>query len=87
MKQDVDFLVSAVGDNDDEDLGIGPQALQNTDNIQELYLISSDQTQRLFIRRALIATGDRDQDGIISGADEQQYVLQILRLKGFDAGA
>lgn len=40
------------------------------------------------MRRALVETGDRDQNqnGIISGSDESRYSIQILKLKGFDAG-
>jgi len=40
----------------------------------------------VFIRRALIASGDRNHDGIISGDSEKLYTLQILKLRGFDAG-
>jgi len=85
VKNDVDFLVSAVGDNDDEDLWTWPSSIHDIENIQELYFISPDQTQRLFLRRSLIESWDRDDNGIISGADEKHYVIQILRLKGFDA--
>ncbi|MEI6774825.1 MAG: hypothetical protein WCL18_08910 [bacterium] len=34
----------------------------------------------------MIGSGDRNRDGIISGDSEKQYTLQILKLRGFDAG-
>lgn len=86
VKNDVDFLASAVNDNDDEDVWIWPKAIGDTKNIQELYFISQDKTERLLLRRALVASGDRDRNGIISGDIEHRYTLQMLRLKWFDAG-
>ena|SRR3989338_2858543 len=47
----------------------------------ELYLISPDGTQRVYMRRALVESGDRNQDGLISGDNEYRYTLQILKLK------
>lgn len=68
-----------VGDDDDESIGIGPFAFLDT-GVQEIYLISPDQTQRLFIRRALVDSGDVNNDGIIQ-KEEMRYTLQILRLQ------
>lgn len=54
--------------------------------MQELYLISQDGDSRILIRRALMESGDRNHDGAISGDSETRYTLQMLKLKGFDAG-
>lgn len=86
VRDDVDFLVSAVWDNDDDELGIWPIAIQDSQNVQEIYLISQDKTERLFMRRKLISSWDRNTDGIISWDNELRYNIQILRLKWFDAG-
>ncbi len=64
-----------------------PDAIDDADNTQELYLISQDGKSRIFIRRALQESGDRNNDGMISGDSEQRYTLQILKLKWFDAGS
>ncbi len=65
----------------------GPTAIEDTRDVQELYLISQDGNSRILIRRALIESGDRNHDGIPgSGDSEKRYTLQILKLKGFDAG-
>jgi len=74
-----------VGDDDDEDIGVGPFAFVDT-GVQEIYLISPDQTQRLFIRRTLVDSGDVNNDGIIQ-KEEMRYTLQILRLQWLDAGS
>lgn len=63
-----------------------PSAIEDAINAQELYLISQDGKSRIFIRRALIESGDRNRDGNISGDNEKLYTLQILKLRGFDAG-
>jgi hypothetical protein len=34
----------------------------------------------------MVESGDRNHDGIISGDSEKRYTLQILKLRGFDAG-
>lgn len=69
-----------VWDWDDEEVGYllnnDIQAIQDPNNIQELYLISQDWKNRLYFRRRLINT-----DG-----DYTQYRIQMLRLKWFDAG-
>ena len=63
-----------VGDSDDEDLWRGPVAIINATGVQELYLISQDGRNRLYFRRNLKEEG------------EQKYIIQMLKLKGFDAG-
>lgn len=74
---------NAVWDADDEAIGVGPSAI--TDPwAQELYLISPDQTQRLFIRRALMETWDFNGDDDLDQT-EKRYTLQMLRLQWLDA--
>jgi len=51
-------------------------AIVDDNNIQELYLISHDGKNRLFLRRKLY-TWDNDY---------YQYKIQMIRLRGFDAG-
>jgi hypothetical protein len=53
--------------------------------VQELYLISQDGKQRIYLRRILVESGDRNNDGAISGDSEYLYTLQMLKLRGFDA--
>ena len=69
-----------IDEGDDEDLwtmvNSWVQAIEDGDNIQELYLISHDGKSRLFFRRKLF-TWDEIQS---------QYKIQILRLRWFDAG-
>lgn len=86
VKKDVDSVLGAWNDDDDEDILQWPIAIEETNNVQELYLISQDGTSRIFIRRALLESGDRNNDGFISGDSEKLYTLQILKLKWFDAG-
>ncbi len=59
----------------------GPIAIEDAQHVQELYLISQDGSSRVLIRRALIESGDWNNDGIISGDSEKRYTLQMLRLK------
>ena len=55
--------------------------------MQELYLISQDGNSKILLRRKLIASGDRNQNGSIGDTpSETQYALQLLKLRGFDAG-
>lgn len=86
VRNDVDSVVWAGNDDDDENVMKWPSAIENPTDVQELYLISQDGKSRVFIRRALIESGDRNNDGIISGDSEMLYTLQLLKLKGFDAG-
>ena len=86
VKNDTDLDWKLEGDSDDEDLWIGPQAIQDPQHIQELYLISLDGKERLFFRRKLIK-----QEHLVENSnkpylpEESLYTLQILRLKWFDA--
>jgi hypothetical protein len=63
----------------------GDNKLISSTWIQELYLISQDETQKIFFRRKLINSGDRNGDWVISWDNEKQYNIQILKLKWFDA--
>ena len=56
-------------------LNMWVNAIRDSNNIQELYLISHDGKNRLFLRRKLVATG----------WDYAQYRVQMLRLRWFDA--
>ncbi|MFZ2151273.1 MAG: hypothetical protein WAZ12_04295 [Candidatus Absconditicoccaceae bacterium] len=87
MKKDRDTVQGVVNDEDDDDVGFGPEAILNATGVKELYLISQDNKQRIFFRRALIDSGDWNKDGTISGDTEKRYNIQVLKLKGFDAGS
>jgi len=87
VKSDVDTQIGAIWDSDDTDLWKWPIAIQDSDNIQELYLISKDGNRRMFFRRALISSWDRNGDWVIGSWFEKWYTIQLLRLKGFDAGS
>lgn len=54
--------------------------------MQELYLISPDKEQRIFFRRALVDSGDRNGDSLASTDNEKLYTIQMLKLQGFDVG-
>ena len=75
------WLSNMVWDWDDENVWylINPspsiRAIQDADNIQELYLISQDWKNRLYFRRKLVS----------SEGSYTQYRIQMLRLKWFDA--
>ena len=84
--RDSDSDGSLVNDSDDLDLWMWPIAISNTTWVQELYLISPDKKNRVFIRRALGESGDFNGDGNATGENELWYTLQILKLKWFDAG-
>ena len=68
-----------VGDADDKDLGTWPEAFSDP-HPKELYLISHDGTRRLFLRRKKICK---------EGANPETcfYTIQMLKLRGFDAGS
>jgi len=87
VKNNVDSIPWAWNDDDDENVMKWPSAIEDKNNIQELYLISQDGASRIFIRRALLESGDRNNNGITGDTDsEKLYTLQILKLKWFDAG-
>ena len=57
-------------------------AIENSDNIQELYLISHDWDRRMYFRRKLINPNDNTPE---KDKKYKQYQIQMLRLRGFDA--
>lgn len=85
VKSDVDDKPGSFGDDDDEHLGKWPIAIQDTANIQELYLISKDKKTRIIIRRSLVATEDINGDWLFTLPQEKHYTLQMLQLRAFDA--
>lgn len=88
VKKNVDTVEGERNDDDDENIMKWPAAIEDGENVQELYLISQDGTSRIFLRRKLLETGDFNNDGIYgSGDSEKRYTLQMLKLKGFDAGS
>jgi hypothetical protein len=44
-------------------------------------MISKDKRTRLFFRRALIATGDWNENGSIDNDSERKFTIQVLQLK------
>ncbi len=86
MKKNTDTIAWVVNDDDDDDLGMWPEAILNATWVEELYLISQDKKQRIFFRRALIESWDWNKDGVVSWDTEKWYNIQILKLKWFDAG-
>lgn len=86
MKNDTDGQSIAegkpkeVGDSDDRDEGAGPIAIGQPKNVQELYLISHDGTRRLFLRKHLKSFKN------LKGKLSTGYTIQMLKLRGFDAG-
>lgn len=87
VKNDVDSVLGAWRDDDDENVMKWPSAIDDATDVQELYLISQDGNSRIFIRRKLIESGDRNNDTITWNTDsENRYTLEILKLRWFDAG-
>lgn len=88
VKRNTDSILGAGNDDDDENVMKWPNAIDDPTHIKELYLISQDGKSRIFIRRALIESGDWNHNGITGDTDsERLYTLQILKLRGFDAGS
>lgn len=87
VKNDVDSVPGAWNDDDDENIMKWPSGIHDATDVQELYLISQDGKSRIFIRRALVESGDFNNDWLTGNSDsEKRYTLQILKLRGFDAG-
>lgn len=87
MQDDVDFVPGALDDDDDLVIGKGPQAITVGSNVKEVYLISKDGTRRIFLRRKLIDSGDRNATGGVGDVPtDNLYTIQMLQLRGFDAG-
>ena len=68
-----------VGDADDRDLWTWPEAFLDP-HPKELYLISHDGTRRLFLRRKEIICKE-------GSNQEKCFTIQMLKLRGFDAGS
>ncbi len=90
MWTDTDWQNWCVNDSDDTDMGKWPDAIADNTWVQELYLISKDGTERLFMRRAL----EEKEGSWIDNYDDiddsdniaKRYNIQMLKLKWFDAG-
>ena len=61
-------------------------AIADSENIPELYLISNDKRSRVYFRRKLVEQVDINNNGTYQPF-ERLYVVQMLQLRGFDAGA
>lgn len=85
VKDNADETPSVIGDDDDTDLWVWPAAIADNENIPELYLISKDKRSRLLFRRKLVQQNDINNDGTYQSF-ERLYVIQMLQLRGFDAG-
>ncbi len=88
VKDDVDFITWAAHDDDDVVMWIlGIPAIHNIDSPTEIYLISRDGKERLYIRRKLIE--EWNYDGITgnNNDNERLYTIQILQLRWLDAGS
>lgn len=86
VKNNADSVPWARNDDDDENVLKWPDAIDNSTGAKELYLISQDGQSRVFIRRILVESWDRNHDENISGDSENLYTLQIIKLRWFDAG-
>lgn len=79
VMNDVVWSGNSVWDSDDRNLWEtvkpGINAIEHSDNIQELYFISHDGKNRLYFRRKLVKTQGK----------YAQYKIQMLRLRWFDA--
>lgn len=84
--KDRDGVWWVVWDDDDKDVWSWTVAIWDHLNIKELYLISKDWKNRLFLRRSLLATWNFDNKWPWWEADiEKWYNVQMLKLKWFDA--
>lgn len=71
-----------INDKNDEFIATWPTAIINNTGVQELYLISKDNTQRLFFRRKC---HDESNLMLSGGGFQNLCSIQILKLRGFDA--
>lgn len=76
---------SLVWDDDDIDLWRWPIWINSNTWVNELYLISKDNTRRLFIRRALVSSWNYSWLWTWVSDIDRLYTLQMLRLRWFDA--
>ncbi len=84
-KDDTDGTWGILWDDDDIDIWKGPIAIQDINNMKEIYLISKDNKKRILLRRALVSTWDWDHNWSVDSDIDKLYTLQILKLKWFDA--
>lgn len=83
---DIDGVAWVIWDDDDEDLWVWPVAVWDNNSVKELYLISKDWKNRLFLRRNLIWTGNFDWKWTWwDYMYEKWYNIQMLKLRWFDA--
>ena len=88
VKWNADWNLWCLADDDDTDLWKWPVAIWDNLNVKELYLISKDWKNRIYLRRKLVSTWDFNWDGNIDYTWwEALYKLQILKLKWFDIGS
>ena len=87
VKDDVDYVIWAAGDDDDVDKGNNVDAifLSTTGAVQEIYLISHDKQRRILIRRDYKQKIDINNDEQFSPS-EILMSLEFLQLRWFDAG-
>lgn len=81
-----DISDSNLNNSDDVFLWKWPIAISNNTWVQELYLISKSWDHRIFFRRKFITWVDLNWDWNINWKNESLYVLQMIKLKWFDAG-
>lgn len=84
-KGDTDGLSWVVFDDDEDDIWNWPVAIADNKEVQEIYLISKDQRERVFLRRNLIGSWDWDRDWVVNSKIDKLYSLQMLKFRGFDA--
>ncbi|MDD3793450.1 MAG: prepilin-type N-terminal cleavage/methylation domain-containing protein [Candidatus Gracilibacteria bacterium] len=82
-----------IGDDDDENLGVGPLPFISGSDVKELYLISGDKKTRTFLRWNVITDPDKistatcaiSSTNVITG-DGCRGTIEFLKLKGVDRG-
>ena len=75
------------GTDDDYDAGDSVDAISDNNNVQELYLISKDKKERLFLRRKFLWTANYSWfEAGNNYTSDRLYSIQMLRLRWFDAG-
>jgi hypothetical protein len=85
MNDNADSATGVLNDGDDVNYGKWPDGILNATWVKELYLISQDNSRRIFLRRALVESWDWNWTGGISWDNELWYTIQILKLRWFDA--
>ncbi len=86
VQDDVDLVLWSFWDDDDFAIGQWPDALVDSSSISEIYLISQNKNQRVFLRRKLVASWDWNGTGGVGDVpSDYLYTIQLLKLRGFDA--